>query len=140
MIFFFRYTIVLFFFGIGISFFLGKTSLIHANGLQDLLEDNSVTITDTSVPLPRVDSHDTPLEKINHIAYNIIEILLIFSGVIAVIFIVLGGVEYTSSAGVEDRLNGAKAKIQYALLGLVIVIFSYALLSNAVNFFEVAEG
>lgn len=125
---------------VGIFFFIGSLSHTHANGIKELLEDNSVNVTDSSVPLPRVDTHETPLEKTNHIAYRIIEILLIFSGIIAVVFIVFGGVEYTASAGVEDRLNGAKAKIQYALLGLVIVIFSYAILSNAVNFFEIAEG
>ena len=116
-----------------------QENLFSANILKDVLTDVGVSSEEQTAPLPKLDTNDSAEEKVNSIIYTIIEILLILSGVVAVVFIVMGGVEYTVSAGEEDRLNGGKAKITYALMGLLIVIFSYAMLTNAINFLEVGE-
>lgn len=118
---------------------LANTSFYSADILKDVLRDAGLSSSDQKAPIPKVDTEDTSEEKVNHVIYEVIRILLIVSGVVAVVFIVMGGVEYSISAGVEDRLNGAKAKIQYALIGLLAVIFSYAILTNVVNFLEIAE-
>lgn len=114
-------------------------NILQADGLSDILERNSISSSDQNVPLPKIESESTAEEKTNHIIYEVIRVLLIISGVVAVVFIVVGGVEYSISAGQEDRINGGKSKLQYALIGLTLVIFSYAILTNAINFLEVAE-
>lgn len=118
---------------------MSDTQFFSADVLKDVLNQAGVGLAEQSVPLPKVDNKNTSEKKANYIIYEVIKILLIISGVVAVVFIVLGGTEYTISAGEEDRLNGAKAKIKYALIGLLIVIFSYAILTNVINFLEVAE-
>lgn len=46
------------------------------------------------------------------------------SGVVALIFIVIGGVKYMTSAGDAGRLAKAKSTILYASIGLIIVILA----------------
>lgn len=122
-----------------VAFPFSDMQSLSADTLVDVLTDAGVEPVEQDVPIPKVDGENTAEDKTNSIMYKVIEVLLILSGVAAVVLVVLGGVEYTISAGEEDRLNGGKAKIKYALLGLVIVIFSYAILTNAINFLEVAE-
>ncbi len=110
-----------------------------ADGIQSILRDLSVSSADQNVGLPKIDRIDEADEKTNHILYKFIEILLNLAGILAVVFIIIGGMEYTVSAGDSDRVNGAKAKIMYATLGLLAVIFSYAIFTNGINFLEVAE-
>lgn len=108
-------------------------------GIRGILRSVEVGAAAQNVGLPKVDSKRQAEDKTNHLLYTFIEILLTLAGIMAVVFIAIGGMEYTVSAGNDDRLNGAKAKIMYAILGLLAVIFSYAIFTNGINFFEVAE-
>lgn len=110
-----------------------------SNDLKGILNDAGIKTGQQSANLPKIENKRTSEEKTNHIIYSIIQIFLILSGIISVIFIFVGGVEYVISAGEEERLNGAKSKILNAIYGLIIVIFSYAILTNVVNFLEQAD-
>jgi amino acid transporter len=120
-------------------FYIINKSFSYSNDLKSILNEAGVKPDQQKTNLPNVDNKTTSTEKTNHIMYSIIETLLILSGIISVIFIFVGGVEYVISAGEEERLNGAKAKILNAIYGLIIVIFSYAILTNVVNFLEQAD-
>ncbi|HIQ57654.1 TPA: hypothetical protein EYG84_03210 [Candidatus Gracilibacteria bacterium] len=130
---------------IGIIGFFTYASVNQSNlsasvdGIQKLLRKVNVNSQDQDVGLPKVDKERYAEEKTNHLLYTFIEILLTLAGIMAVVFIAIGGMEYTVSAGNDDRLNGAKAKIMYAVLGLLAVLFSYAIFTNGINFFEVSE-
>jgi len=112
--------------------------LASTEGIKGLLQKTGVGAGSQDVSLPKVDKIRGADEKTNHILYKFIEILITLAGIIALIFVIIGGMEYTVSAGSSDRQNGAKHKIMYALLGLLAVIFSYAIFTNGINFFEVA--
>ena len=111
----------------------------NTGGIKSLLRDLSVSSADQNVGLPKIDKIHDADEKTNYLVYKFIEILLGLAGILAVIFIIIGGMEYTVSAGDSDKLNGAKAKIIYATIGLVAVIFSYVIFTNGINFLEIAE-
>ena len=108
-------------------------------GIRGLLQKTGVSGGLQDVSLPKVDSIRGADDKTNHLLYKFIEILITLSGIIALVFVIIGGMEYIVSAGSSDRQNGAKHKIMYAVLGLLAVIFSYAIFTNGINFFEVAE-
>ena len=87
--------------------FVGLSNPLTASAdtLQQILETAAVSSAEQDVNLPKVDSLNTSAKKTNSIIYTIIEILLILSGIFAVVLIVMGGIEYTISAGEEDRLK-----------------------------------
>lgn len=56
---------------------------------------------------------------------NVIRILVAVGGVLAVIFIVVGGLFYVTSGGDPGRINRAREIIKQAITGLVITLVSY---------------
>ena len=59
---------------------------------------------------------------------NAISVASFFSGVVAVIFIIIGGIRYTTSGGSQKALEGAKKTIIYAVAGLVLSLSAYGIL------------
>ena len=55
--------------------------------------------------------------------------LFVWSGIIAVIMIVFGGIQYTTSKGNPGRAQKAKQTITYAAIGLAITIFAVAIVN-----------
>ena len=62
---------------------------------------------------------------------NIINILLTVASVVAVIMIIIGGIRYATSNGDSASISAAKNTILYSVIGLVIAIFSYAIVQYA---------
>ncbi|MDL2328070.1 pilin [Ruminococcaceae bacterium OttesenSCG-928-A11] len=56
--------------------------------------------------------------------YTIINWVLIAVGIIAVVFIIIGGVRYATSSGDSDKVKNAKNTILYAVIGLVVAILA----------------
>ncbi|TSA44793.1 hypothetical protein D4R52_03675 [bacterium] len=63
----------------------------------------------------------------------IINILLYFSGAIAVIFLVIGGYKYVASRGNEEAMESAKKTISSAVIGIVIILMAYAIVTIVNN-------
>jgi hypothetical protein len=59
---------------------------------------------------------------------NAIALASFAGGVVSLIFIVVGGIRYTTSGGNSNALTGAKKTIIYAIAGLVISISAYGIL------------
>lgn len=57
----------------------------------------------------------------NDMIYNLIHWVIRVVGIVAAIFVVYGGISYTTSAGDPSKLQKAKQMITYALIGLAIV-------------------
>ncbi len=60
----------------------------------------------------------------------VIKVLLGLVGTVAVLFIIIGGIQYVTSAGNPDSVGRAKNTILYAVIGVIVAIIAYA----AVNF------
>lgn len=63
------------------------------------------------------------------IGLGIADILLTVAGIVAVIFIIYGGFQYITSQGEPDGTKRAKDTVVNALVGLVIVILSSAIVN-----------
>jgi len=63
----------------------------------------------------------------------IIRWLLIIMGAIAVLFVVIGGYQYMTSAGNEEAAEKGKKTLINALIGVVIAIMAYVIVTVVVN-------
>ena len=59
--------------------------------------------------------------KLTGIIRNVINILSVIVGVVAVIMIIFGGLKYITSGGDSSNVSSAKNTIIYAIIGLIIV-------------------
>ena len=67
---------------------------------------------------------------------KIINIALAIAGLVAVLFLIIGGFRYITSAGNEETAEQAKAIILNAIIGIVVIILSFVIvrvISNALT-------
>lgn len=64
---------------------------------------------------------------------NVVNFALGFLGLIALIIIIYGGFMYVTAAGNEEQAGKGKKSIMYALIGIVIILASYAIVRTALT-------
>jgi hypothetical protein len=75
------------------------------------------------------DDNESKLNSALPIGIAILEIMLRLAGVVAVIMVFWGGFKYITAQGNPDNAKGARTTIINAMIGLVIVILSTAIVS-----------
>lgn len=68
------------------------------------------------------------------IILRVIQILLAIAGLVAVIFLIVGGFRYITAGGNEETAEAAKKTITNAIIGIVIIILAFVIvrvISNA---------
>ncbi|MCD6109399.1 hypothetical protein J7J83_01410 [bacterium] len=70
---------------------------------------------------------------IRALVLNIVSFVLGFLGLIAVIMIIYGGITYVTAAGNQEKVDSAKKIIMYAIVGIIIVLISFALVNTVIN-------
>lgn len=86
----------------------------QANPLKDL-QSIGKTVYGTERPRPLADTIG-----------SVVQALLGFVGIIFLILIIWGGVQWMMSGGNEKKIEEAKKRILHASIGLTIVLISYA--------------
>lgn len=66
---------------------------------------------------------------------TVTNILLFLMGAISVIMIIVGGIRYATSQGDQTQMQSAKNTILYAVIGVVVAIAAYAIVSFVVTQF-----
>lgn len=67
--------------------------------------------------------------------------LLVFGGVVlALVFLIIGGIKLITSLGDKQATASAKATITYALIGLLLLLGSFFILNLIQSFFNVSVG
>jgi len=59
---------------------------------------------------------------------------------LAILMIVVGGIQYMISGGNEDKIKAARKTIQWALIGLIVVLMSWGLLNELLDLLGVGSG
>jgi len=77
---------------------------------------------------------DSTLREIILLAVNFI---LGFVGLIAVIMLIYGGFVLLTSSGEEEKTKKAKSTILFAIIGIVIILFSFAIINTV---FDITTG
>ena len=67
--------------------------------------------------------------KLSGTVKTILQIVIGIVGVLAVIMIIFGGIQYTTSAGDTGRVTKAKNTILYGIIGLVISLLAFAIVT-----------
>jgi len=59
---------------------------------------------------------------------KIINVLLLFAGILAMLAIIYGGIQYMTAAGDQEKSSKAKRTLIAAIVGIVVIIISCAAL------------
>lgn len=60
---------------------------------------------------------------------GVLNLLVIIAGLIALVFLIIGGIRYITSGGDSSKTEAARKQIIAALIGLVIVLVSFLFLN-----------
>ena len=60
---------------------------------------------------------------------TIINVVIGIIGFVAVMVIILGGVQYTTSAGDSGKVKKAKDTIMYGIIGLIVALMAYSIVN-----------
>ncbi len=55
--------------------------------------------------------------------------IIFIVGIIAVVMVIIGGIQYTVSQGDAGKVKNAKNTIMYGIIGLVIAILAFAIVN-----------
>lgn len=64
---------------------------------------------------------------------KIVNIMLFIVGAVAVIMLIIGGIRYVTSNGAQDQVTAAKNTIMYAIIGIIVAVLAYAIVSFVVT-------
>ncbi|MBI3231918.1 MAG: hypothetical protein HYZ51_02465 [Candidatus Doudnabacteria bacterium] len=65
--------------------------------------------------------------------YRIVSLLLFVAGALAVVFVIIGGYQYITSAGNEEQSEKGKKTLLNAIIGIVVIVLSYVIINVVVN-------
>lgn len=65
--------------------------------------------------------------SLTDLIFKVIQFLLLLAGIIAVLMLIIGGFWYLTSAGNEEQAEKGRKAIINAIIGLVVIILSYAI-------------
>lgn len=75
------------------------------------------------------------LKDLERLALNATKITLSLVSTVAVLYLVIGGFQYIMSSGNPDNVGKAKNTILYAIIGLLLAILSFAIVSFIISKF-----
>ena len=82
---------------------------------------------------------DRVAEKVDdpqQLVKGIVNGILYFVGILSVIMLIWGGILYTTSSGDSNKVTTAKNTIMYAVIGIVVVVMSYAIVNWVFGLFK----
>jgi hypothetical protein len=85
-------------------------------------------------------SADSFKNSIPGIAGQVINILLLLSGILAVIYLIWSGFQYITSAGNADKAKAARAGIINAVIGIVVIVAAFFIVRFAVGIGNTVSG
>ena len=75
----------------------------------------------------------SPATSVQDVITNIIRGVIAVLGLVAVIFIVKGGIDYITSNGEAAKIQKAKSTILYATIGLVVSALAFVIVNFAIG-------
>jgi small-conductance mechanosensitive channel len=78
----------------------------------------------------------TGLEDAIQVVVNIIQLLMTLAGALAVIFVIIGGIQYITSTGDPGRTAKARSTITTSVLGILLLAFLYPIIGFVTRIFE----
>ena len=95
--------------------------MLFLGGVQDAYAFDNLLDPETDVP-EQVPENDFRVAVVNFLFF-----ILTFLGLIAIAFIIYAGFLFIVAGGDEEQVGKAKKIILYAGLGIIVILFSYAI-------------
>jgi len=100
--------------------------------------DDATTFTQFEGGLqpPSTEGYDPTLTQETNLrdyVVNVVNFVLGFLGLVAVIVVIYGGYLYVTAAGVEDQTTKGKKSVSYAMIGIIIILISFALVNTVIK-------
>ncbi len=76
-----------------------------------------------------VTSNSLPKATVTSSVPSVLKVVFTFVGIISVVFVAVGGLRYTLSSGEPQQIKQAKETILYALIGLVLAVSMFTIVS-----------
>jgi hypothetical protein len=115
-----------------LSLALALTTALGLGGLLSLVAQPAYACTDVTLSSP-IDSSTSVKCSGNGLIFNYLIIIIQFLsgaiGLVIVLMIVIGGIQYITSAGDPGAVKAAKGRIVNAITGLVLFILMFAILN-----------
>lgn len=71
---------------------------------------------------------------------GVLSFILVIAALLVFFYLILGGIEWITSGGDKGKTEAARNKITAAIIGLIILAASYAILTLALNFLGFSGG
>jgi len=68
-------------------------------------------------------------DSVQGVVKALIQVAFTAAGLVAVIFLIIGGFKYLTSSGNADAVEGAKGTIINAIIGLIVIFISFLLVN-----------
>ncbi len=80
-------------------------------------------------------NEDQPIEAVyaNAVLQFIAGGLLYLAGPVAILVIAIAGLRYVTAHGNQNLMDGAKKTLTYAVVGLIVIIFSFAIIRAIIS-------
>ena len=114
---------------LGAAFIISMAGPVGAATLS--CEDGTEAVSGICVPKS---SETGQVDKTaSEVIESVIKWMLGIAGVLAIAVIVSSGLMYVTSAGDKDRTNRAQQTLTYAIIGLIVVLIAYSIVTTVAN-------
>lgn len=72
-------------------------------------------------------------DQLQTVILNILRAVIGVAGVVAAVYVVIGGIQYMTSTGDSGKIAKAKNTILYALIGLIVCALAFAIVNWAIG-------
>ncbi|OGH47796.1 MAG: hypothetical protein A3A51_03755 [Candidatus Levybacteria bacterium RIFCSPLOWO2_01_FULL_39_10] len=110
-------------------FFILFFSFISPSFAQQTLKESDCTVSYSRAEGVTKGGNIATLDCIPVIVANVVYWALVFSGSVALFFVIFSGIKFLTSAGDPKKVEGARNTLIWALIGLTIIILSFAILN-----------
>lgn len=90
-----------------------------------LVKDGPTGLCLPTNPLTPATGSIVASSSVGQLIQRFLDILLTLAGVVAILFIVIGGYQYITSRGAEDQAKAGRKTMTYAIIGLIAVLLAY---------------
>ena len=117
-----------------------KTNTNSANAKSSSSSNSDICSSDAAPSVKDAAGCGENNDALPDIIVGIINAVIAVSGIVAVIYVIIGGVGYMTSNGDTGKLEKSKKTILYACIGLAICALSFAIVNFAISRIIEAES
>ena len=77
------------------------------------------------------------IDVVSKASGNALTILIIIAVILALIYLILGGIQWITSGGDKAKVQASRTKLTYAIVGLLVAMGAFFIVSIVGTFFNV---